>query len=1305
MAKPPPPPITLSGPVSGPKNPYRSTTDTPTIYNSSTDPVEYNGFKWSFSTNVSWGRFISGEPFIITPAAGVLVTGVSYSDSRGLFNCPALVTGFTGLTQQSQGIGATLWINGSMKNPKPFWEVREFLWNGTALGATVFPWNYDERLSAGVANRIGRRPMNGLSSFDNSMSDFLFFPVGISSGDNLVTAKSSFDGDHTKLVKPQVTNKYCSWTDPDMSRMVIEKYGILTALSSVPTYSDCYRPPVFWNGLSLANRPIFYKRDMVKNTEDYVIDTPTKNIFGEDINVNTDPPIQVQTISWNNFVNSMWISTHIPYYSGISHQLAISAYDLYNSDPSTEKGGYMGGGAKVKDQILHSIFAPWVTPTNRQKALDKVTQFCIDCWGTPNAKGIASGDGGYHAAVHHPWVIFLGWLYGRNDMTKYYLGQQIQERLAPGITGIWNTVKSRVPNETFYKSFLTQDYGQRSIMYGAGVTQLNGNTAWVATNPDIKLYHGATSASTRVGSTGYGWMYKISGISAAYSYTSSSVKLSGQLISGSFGTIVLHKNTVFRLNGLGPNGTDNGPATYPPFLDSNGRLLRKVFDTSKDCGAFWSFDEGAVMGWKVKIISGPGAGNTAYTVLQATNTFVRRGTIQDEDIEDQNPANNLGALNVLKYPSLTLERDFDGVAPTQESVIDLYPFEKDEVSYNFSSGGWASSIGLIGLTQYGGDTTSILSQVSYNNIADEAIIKNYAIHNLLGITEDQFMIDYVKNVYFNPNTLHHTRRQKVTGSAYVGSIFSTSNSLEGALLAKSYGLSGNEYVPRNITNLPGMFDNQPAVSLDGINIDFIPQLISGYSVPGGSGVTYSGYGIVFDSPQSVLQITAIIDDKIFVVQNQPGLYRLLADLKVKFGPFITNSIVVESREDESEFIDKVGYYDFGSNRSPNDISLISTSDKMIKRTPKFSVLANTNKQVKLSFVTSTYSMGGAAGVLPDKGHTYTYKLATSNGPGIIKRDISDNIYITLGDNSQPLDDIWVCIASPRISSDILGAEEYDYNNWKPVSIGAADLATLLSEWGTEGSDGTDLDGDGVVGASDLAILLTNYNRLVSDGTGYRFNASNLSFPSGNQGICYGTGTDDKLIFFRYLVNSNTSLVPWQSHSIPSPLGSTGIPLNNSNYAGWNNSDIVKVHKINQVTVGNSPGNSGYFRYSFNNSNSTNDYRRLAYNHFRLWNNNYFELENTNEFPTFDTFIDGPFGPENSSYYGKRFAYNGAFNNFLFDGVTANYFMPKAEDITITISNTDDNTLGFYTQYIHGQTMELFLPSSPHTLLWCTGATS
>ena len=39
-------------------------------------------------------------------------------------------------------------------------------------------------------------------------------------------------------------------------------------------------------------------------------------------------------------------------------------------------------------------------------------------------------------------------------------------------------------------------------------------------------------------------------------------------------------------------------------------------------------------------------------------------------------------------------------------------------------------------------------------------------------------------------------------------------------------------------------------------------------------------------------------------------------------------------------------------------------------------------------------------------------------------------------------------------------------------VGSADLAGLLSAWGTAGANGEDLDGNGTVGSTDVAVLLS-----------------------------------------------------------------------------------------------------------------------------------------------------------------------------------------------------------------------------------------
>jgi len=1314
------------GSITKKTNPYKLGLQgqAPEIFNTNTIPITYNGFQWSFSSGVSWGRFLSGEPFIIVPPAGVMVTGVSYEG----FTLPRLVTGYTSAQTEALDVGITMYVSGSMKNPKPFWEQRDFNFTKNNLGATIFPWNYDERLTANNVARKGELLVKGtLVSFGNSFSDMLFFPVGLSAGDNLVTAKSSFNGSNTLFHRPQGTNKFVRWTNPEMSRMCVEKYGILTAIAvnAGPTYADCYRPPVFWNGASLTDRPLFYRHQMVKNTEDYIIEQPVKDVRGDLIDYQAENILNEAT-SWNNFVNNMWISTHIPYYSGVAHQLAISGYDLYNSDPNTSMGGYMGGGAKVKDQMIQSVFAPWVTKTNRKKALDKVTQFAIDCWGIPNGSGIFNGDGGYHAAVAHPWIVLLGWLYNRPDITKYYLGSQIQARLAPGYIGGFTLTNPPVPLEYMYKMFLTQDYRQRFKVYGAGITQTNGFTGWVATNPNIPLYHGLTSPSKAAsGACGFGWMYKVTGISLAYAYTQTNIEVKSQRITGSFGTVVCHRDTVFRLNGLGPGSNKPGPATLPLQLANNGTLAKKGFETTNDVGGFWSFDSGSMLGMNLEIVSGPGAGATAYRVMKGFNHFIGRGKVEDETEEEGLSGNDLGVIKSLQYPTFILDRDFDAGAPNDQSVIKIYPAKSDEVVWGFSAGGWASDLNEKGRTMYGQVQQTLYQQPSYNNIADEAVIKHYSIHNHLGITEDQFLIDYVKGVYFDENLNDSTRRQKFYGSAYVGSIFSGGNLLGGALVGKMLGITGNQYVPKFVDDLPGMFDDQPEITLDGITLEFEPAPVV-YTVQGGSGKTYGGYGKIFDSPKTLLRITAVIDDKIFTEVNQPSLYLLLRDLKVQFGPFLTNNIVVEDREDEEAYKDKVSYYDFGETRTPGDINQATKLDDYVRKLPDFKAIYEYNQglissanaggdnqisgdisvggvlyspvfnpitsnqatalelagvvreipvnsylplqKVKLNFISNTFSMAGGVSIVPFP--SASNKVASSYGMKNISRGIGSDTN-TLSFTLDPLEtaillnSMYYCIASPRIGTNTWDMpEEYIYDNWEKI------------------------DDINIVGN---IVKLKGLNLTPGSGTGL-----------------FGITTDHKLIFFRYLMDRTLYELPYNIITIPpgnTPSSEFLININSTNYPGFTFNDLFTKHRIEQVKIRNSSGNSGVFAFNFRSATTTainNDYRAAAYNHFRVLHNNYYELENNYGFPLFSTFVDDPnLGIVDYEFYGMKYNYGN------FDTLNSKqYYTPKQSGFSITENSIDPpQGIGFYDLVIHGQTMNIYMPRTPQNLYYITGDVS
>jgi hypothetical protein len=1256
MAQPPPPPALpsdTSSIVGSLRNPYvgqgSDNLKTPTIFNTSIDPVTYNGFEWAFSTGVSWGRFISGEPFIILPPAGVQVTGVTPG--------PTVVTGFTSEAGQAANSGITFYINGSMKNPVPWFVQPQLGFVSSSLGATVLHFVYDERL-APQGNKPFQLVVGGDMNTGVSMDYWLNFPVGISSGDVLVSAKSSFNPDWN-LCSVEA-NDYVRWVNSNISNMCIEKFGILTALSASPTTSDCYRPPVFWNGASLADRPIFYRKDYVKQTENYIIEKPTKNIFNDDIDYNSTDIIN-EIYSWNEDVASLWNSTSIPYIGGTQTYVGTSAFDQYNENGMEFKSGYNGYICKIRDKMIQSIFVPWVSSANRLKARDKVVQKGIDCWGLINAKGIPNSNGGHGQGAHRPWTVFLGWIYGRNDIINYHNHPQAIARIGPGLTGNMSIENIKLPQDIIYKSLLSSEYNQRYLMSGSSVGVCAGCTGWVATNSNINLYHGLTSSSVSLsGNTGMGWIYKYTGISCAYSYVLPSVILSGGVsVSGSFGVIVAHKDFVGRLNALGNASGLSGPAVLPPLTTSTGHLIRRCFQNTFDTHTFWGFESGSCVGQNLKIVSGSGSGSTVYKIIGAENTFTKRSS--PVIIDGSTPAIPPSSVNNFRYASFILDRDFQHGVPDETSQFMMYPLSDTEVKFGFDA---ESHLHVNNTAGAKASLLSMDSQPSYNNISDESILKNYSLHNHLGITSDQFLINYIKNVYFNENTPNYIRRQKSIGSAYVGEIFTTQNTLGGAVIGKMMGLTGNEFTPHGVCGICGSTDLSPSINMNGFDLEFTPEQITSYIVPFKSGKVYSGYGKVFSTPQTVLRITAIIDDKIFIDPSSSSLYDLGTSLRIQNGPFVTNVLYKTTNNELLE--DQVLLYDFGDSRNNGNITI---SSKYVRNFPTFQEYAESGVLVKFNFLGNMYGMAGCAGILPNRG--YTSKLASTFGGVSLVRTYEDALYLNLNQlNIMQIDlnSIWYCISSPRISAPGISiplpmAEEYSLVNWKkPENV---------SLWG-------------------------GGNIYIYPPTG--------SIPNGSQGVCYGTGTDDKLIFFRFLLNVDTNTIPTANLLFPS---GTGSQVNNTSYPGWNTSDIFTKYRIKSMTIGNAANNPGYFTMTINgaypspNTTVDTDYRYSSYNTFRLYNNNLFEMESSFGLPAFNTFVqEGEIGNVSHQYIHSGFKYE----DFVLIG-ESKFYDPQSSIMKIFIKDTGNCPTGFINTFIHGQTLGFNLPPVPHTLLWCTDPTS
>jgi len=663
----------------------------------------------------------------------------------------------------------------------------------------------------------------------------------------------------------------------------------------------------------------------------------------------------------------------------------------------------------------------------------------------------------------------------------------------------------------------------------------------------------------------------------------------------------------------------------------------------------------------LKITAGPGAGNTAYTILDSRNVFVNRSALTVQEGSDQTTA-QVGNVASIQYATFILDRDFDNnQAPTNQSTFMIYPAEANYSGWGFTPHQWFDGHTFASTT-----LLPVTAQQNYNNIADEGHMKHAAIMNWLGNTFEQPMVDYIKEVYWNTAIPSYTRRQKVIGSFYVGSIYDSSNILGGNVVVQMLGITGATFLPRtiNLNDLQGASDAIPAVPLDGITFGFVPEYISSYSVVGGSGRTYSGYGKIFNSPQTLLNINAIIDDKIFIAPNQIGLYNLLGELKIKFGPFLTDKIIIENVDYQEEYLDRVAVYGFGAQRGNLDITNITTRTDYVREIPTMQQLAETNSQANFIFYSDKYSLAGAAGILPNIGETS--KLTTSYGMKSLTR-IGENRFTANMDqdvfnSTINLSDLWYCIASPFMAGSSAMADEYNYSNWKKA--------------------------DNVVG--------------FFSGSNIVFDTSNVPF--GLSTTNYTTNTDGKLIFFKYMVDNDFASYPFREIGVPAPTGLTQSQwgfINSTNYAGWTETDLFKIDKIDQITTNNTQGNVGYFRLSFNNSTS-NDYRRKNYNHFRLWYNNYFDFESRGGLPAFYSKMENIAGEfTDTIHYYSRLALT---DNFTENNIK--YYKSNSSNIIFSnIIGSDYGHNGFFNTYLRGNTMNFVVPATPHTLLWCTGATT
>ena len=800
--------------------------------------ITHNKITWNFNAPVTWGRYVSGDPWVLVEGNDVEITSVT----PGL----SLVAGNVGAAA-----GVTFWINGTIKNPTAF---------STQLQASLaFGITYDKNVAFfdQRSNRVGGFALNTTAAAPSlaagnggnfSYSALTQVPIGLTVGDVVVSSNCYFDP-NTNIISASsvlyVPNELVG------ARSGIESIGILTSVSEIP---DCdeYRPPVHWNGLSFADRPLFKESNYAKNIDMFILDIEgdKTNLWGYTMD---DARYAEEISKWNeNISKNMNVSVYQNEYNWTT-QLNRALADVYSSADIAVSSTYPG---TYKDDIYHpmffSIFAPWVPPHLRIKALRRITQLGIDAYGYYVGGGFGKSDGGHLQCLTNPYLKFVGWLFDDANILNCFNNILMRSKVDAASSGTVAGTKSPkgiLSDDLFTKILLLTEYNQFYPIKG-----LDGGI-FAITNPDIKLpwylgvsgIDGDTLIRDQPGATGMGWIYKYSGLTLdpelPYEYVTEVENLTINDIGPSTGEMSRKIYGNFpKLNitpKYVPRARPSSSAVIVANVNKRMKLNANELLQGKYAEAGFVFE-----GFYVKIIGGSGAGETEYRIIKSAD-------MERYDVGES---------------SIILDKDFQHGLPSTTTVIDIYPYSKNDTYpitgfdvdslYFGSSGLSADSIRI-------GRALSFRGNMAYLDLAAPFVFETYSIMKYLGITQDQYLIDLMYDAVFDPQNKSpkYCRPLQVSVNNRYGI-----NNLESILLKNMWGVSGGIVdvgTPGNrgisAENVPGSSDlRRIRGGIEEYTYQPVPVQFTS-----SNGDVISGYGVEYSTPNSSYEINRIIDGSFY----------------------------------------------------------------------------------------------------------------------------------------------------------------------------------------------------------------------------------------------------------------------------------------------------------------------------------------------------------------------------------------------------------------------------------------------------------
>ena len=395
-------------------------------------------FSWTVTNVIDSGTFVDGSPWVVVGSGAELIDLSPRSEIKTTQVMDPFKSG-----HYTFGQTADIYINGTVKNYVPRNRINldaaynDYTENGFT-GDNKSSFDSRHTLPARISSTQILQDVYD-QRYDSSLNigfpvDGSIVPVGLTSGDVIVTAKSEFQTFPADVTPPlEIPNvRY--------GRSPIYRYGVLTVLQDSPS-EPCFRPPSQWVVGDSKSRPTPIALSSIIE--------PVGLTF-----IDNDPNRRYSAGSNSKYITSPTIHDGQPVFYQSTH--AKRAIGLIESNVT-----YFGSsiGRSAFTNFYHSL--NYANPVeDREEARNKLIQYGIDCYGSAMSLNYTSSGAGQRSCELLPFILVAGYYLNNEDMINIYA--TLKNRYAGTVWG--DAENANMGNKLFFEEAVYQ----RVNLIGAG---------------------------------------------------------------------------------------------------------------------------------------------------------------------------------------------------------------------------------------------------------------------------------------------------------------------------------------------------------------------------------------------------------------------------------------------------------------------------------------------------------------------------------------------------------------------------------------------------------------------------------------------------------------------------------------------------------------------------------------------------------------------------------------------------------------------------------------------------------------------